>query len=217
MNDPTFEVPLLLAASTGILTTLAGMLFAVDRLRPSLFMTAWLSLATLAELGLVATTVWRGHWFFAVPAVGLGLLLVAQWNMHLGARRGDGGRLLALIARRFLTRQSPRVDGRPLRPMDDLRAEYGQGILDDSRRDPTLAHLLDQAAATLDDRLFGKGRSKELPLIRIEAYTNGLVDALSEPGRAPSQHRYRGYSSDMILIAALCQLYDRYDEVDSRT
>ncbi|MCX5070824.1 DUF6401 family natural product biosynthesis protein [Micromonospora lupini] len=199
----------LLTASIGALSTPTLLVLSHDRWRASRWLTAWLLLPSLGALVLIAGATWIGSWFLLALAGGLVLMLAIEWDMHLGARRGDGGRFLAFVATRMVSRKkwSPRSGGRPLLPIDELRAEYGQGVLDDARRDPRLAHILDQTTAVLEERILGPDRPG-LPLIRITAYANGLVDALSEPDRKPSRPAYRAYSSDMILVAALCQLHD---------
>ncbi|MBM0201916.1 hypothetical protein JNW90_01435 [Micromonospora sp. STR1s_5] len=200
----------LLMAVTGAMNTSTLLVLMHTRWRASRWLTAWLVLSTLAELVLTAGAAWFGSGILLTAAGGLGLMLALEWDMHLGARRGGIGHFLGFIATRMLSHKqwSPRANGRPLLSIEELRAEYGQGVLDDARRDPRLAHILDQTAAVLEERILGPGRPQELPLIRVTAYANGLVDALSEPGRVPSRRGYRTYSTDMILVAALCQLHD---------
>lgn len=217
--DQRIRALILLFCFVAMLSTSAGFFISRDRWRASWWMAGMLVPATLGELVLVAGTVWTGQWFLLVCAAGLAFMLAVGWDMNLGARRGDGGRFLTFLAHRLINRKrwSPRVDGRPLQSMDELRAEYGQGVLDDARRDPRLAHILDQTAGSLEERIFGGGRSRELPLIQITAYANGLVEGISEPGRSGPRRVHGGYSSDMILLAALCQLHDRYERARSRT
>ncbi|WP_435585915.1 DUF6401 family natural product biosynthesis protein [Micromonospora aurantiaca (nom. illeg.)] len=216
--DQTFRALILLFCLVAVVALSTQFLIFRKRWRTSWWMTGLLVPATLGVLFLIAGTAWAGEWFLLACAVALGFMVVVGWDMHLGARRGDGGRYLAFLARRMIARKrwNPRPDGRPMQSIDELRAEYGQSILDDARRDPRLAHILDQTAGSVEEQIFGGGRSRELPLLQITAYANGLVEGISEPGRRP-RRVYRGYSSDMILLAALCQLHDRYEGARTRT
>lgn len=97
-----------------------------------------------------------------------------------------------------------------MQTIGELRAEYGRNVLDDAARDPALDRVLnvyvDEIAALLRDA------KPPLPLniMAVTSLANQYVDSLSEPNRQGRGTRpYRGYSSDMLAIAAMCRLAER--------
>jgi hypothetical protein len=105
--------------------------------------------------------------------------------------------------------------GGRMRAIGELRAEYGQTVLDDASWDPVLDRLLDQYAAAIAAQLHkpapgrhGRPALRHVDVVVVTGYANGRLDAMSDPDRPPSGRRYRGYTDDMLTIAALCRLAD---------
>lgn len=121
----------------------------------------------------------------------------------------------ALLMRLF-TRWPHQVDrfryGRDRRglTLTELRAEYGQRIIDDARADPVLATVLHEIGTTLltSVRSLDRGRPTQ-PLIRYILLTelaNRYLSSVTEPYTAIPPSPYRGYSHPMLIVAAACVL-----------
>ncbi|MGN9912658.1 hypothetical protein ACTMTJ_34500 [Phytohabitans sp. LJ34] len=101
-----------------------------------------------------------------------------------------------------------RLNGQPVRTIADLRAEYGQNVLDDAARD----HVLDQVLTVYEQQLVDLMRrpDRRLDLLAVTTFANLYVDSLSEPSRRPAgEPPYGGYSHPMLVIAAMCRLAER--------
>lgn len=99
--------------------------------------------------------------------------------------------------------------------LTELRAEYGQRIIDDARRDPVLERVLHEIGTTLltsvrnlDKGGSGDGGSSQ-PLIRYMLLTelaNRYLSSVTEPYTRIPPSPYRGYSHPMLIVAAACLL-----------
>jgi hypothetical protein len=94
--------------------------------------------------------------------------------------------------------------------LTELRAEYGQRIIDDARRDPVLATVLHEIGTTLLEsvRALDKGAANR-PLIRYILLTelaNRYLSSVTEPHSRIPPSPYRGYSHPMLIVAAACLL-----------
>jgi hypothetical protein len=94
--------------------------------------------------------------------------------------------------------------------LTELRAEYGQRIIDDARADPVLATVLDEIGTTLlaSVRTLDKGPAGR-PLIRYILLTelaNRYLSSVTEPYTPIPPSPYRGYSHPMLIVAAACVL-----------
>ena len=97
--------------------------------------------------------------------------------------------------------------------LTELRAEYGQRIIDDARADPVLAQVLDDIGTTLLDsvRTLDKGRTPPAnrPVVRYILLTelaNRYLASVTEPFTHIPPSPYRGYSHPMLIVAAACRL-----------
>ena len=91
--------------------------------------------------------------------------------------------------------------------LTELRAEYGQRIIDDARADPVLARVLHEIGTTLLDSVRSMGDSR--PLIRYILLTelaNRYLASVTEPYTSIPPSPYRGYSHPMLIVAAACLL-----------
>jgi hypothetical protein len=116
--------------------------------------------------------------------------------------------LMRLFARRphYMDRfrQGPDHTGLSL---TELRAEYGQRIIDDARADPVLARVLHEIGTTLLDSVRAMGDNR--PLIRYILLTelaNRYLASVTEPYTSIPPSPYRGYSHPMLVVAAACVL-----------
>lgn len=76
----------------------------------------------------------------------------------------------------------PAVSGRRLQPLAELRAEYGQMILDDAGRDPVLAEILDEYAGRIAAEMTEpKGNVGIGKLERLTAYVSVTAGRSSPP------------------------------------
>lgn len=201
----------LLWAGCGLL--IIGVLFPMGnpRLLRSRVVTVLLIAATAAAVALAVTSAWAGTWD-GLLALALLLLSAIEWDLHIAERRGHTTVITrwvaALLLRRYRLAVGP--SGRRLQSMEELRVEYGQAVLADAARDPVLAHLIDQLAADFEEQIFRDDPERALAGLRLTAFANGYLDAMSEPGRQSAHRPYRGYSPDMLAVAALCQLAEHY-------
>ncbi|GAA1042049.1 hypothetical protein GCM10009557_67180 [Virgisporangium ochraceum] len=94
--------------------------------------------------------------------------------------------------------------------LTELRAEYGQRIIDDARADPVLARVLHEIGTTLLEsvRTLDKAPAHR-PLIRYILLTelaNRYLASVTEPYSSIPPSPYRGYSHPMLIVAAACVL-----------
>jgi hypothetical protein len=176
--------------------------------RPALAATTMTGVAVLAT----ATRSWV--WIIAVVAP---LLTTAAMKcLWAAANKRPGGRMARLLWRQLgkITLRGP--DGQPMLSLVTLREEYGQNLLDDAARDPELDRVIDDYAEHLEAHLreVPSQRSATAPLnvLTLTAYANGYLRSVSDPHRPASRcSPYRSYSTDMVVLAALCRLADRLD------
>lgn len=166
----------------------------------------WL-LTTLTGL-LAAVTVHatiHSLWMNIALAAIMGLPTAALWDTHLAIRHGRQSRYYRWTTRRVIRR---RYGGRSIAW---LRAEYGQTVLDDAEYDPVLSDLLDDYGRRITESMTEPGDDDRIvtQMDLLLAYGNGYVDSMSEPGRRPKDPVYRGYSTDMVVIAAVCRAAER--------
>ncbi|MFG1659136.1 hypothetical protein ACGFIY_21645 [Micromonospora chersina] len=183
------------------------LMVAVPRLARSSAVTVLLVVQSGAVFTLAALAVAHDSWWDLVTAAVLAGGTVLPWEMHLRARTGRPSRLVWRMVNRHLAQGR---GGRRLWSLVELRAEYAQTILDDAQRDEALSEILDEFADRIAAETLKVGNvptGGEVAL--LTAYANGYLDSLSEPGRSPSPPGYRGYSTDMLMIAALCRAEDR--------
>lgn len=198
---------LLLVAAMFLFLAAGFATVAIRRFSGTRVVAALLAAQAIVVVSLAAVAVTHRSWWDLVTAVILGAGSVVPWEMHLAARRGRPSRLVWRMVSRHLARGR---GGRRLWSLAELRAEYAQTILDDADRDAELAAILDE----FGERIAAETRKTDgLPaggeLALLTAYANGYLDSLSEPGRLPSQRGYRGYSTDMLMIAAVCRAADQ--------
>lgn len=182
---------------------------AMSRLSGGRPITALLMVQTALTLAFAAVAVDYRSWWDLVTAVILLAGSAFVWEAHLAARAGRPSRLVWRRVSRALARERGRSR---LWTLEELRAEYAQTILDDAARDPELAAILDRFADGIAAE-FEKpdGRRVVGPKEFLTVYANGHLDSLSDPGREPHRQGYRGYSTDMLIIAAVCQAADRLE------
>jgi hypothetical protein len=170
---------------------------------------------TAATAGSVYLAVEFGGWFDLLSHGALALFVALHWDMHIGARQGRPALVPLLLTARQLRRGKTRLtraDGRPMQTIGELRAEYGQGVLDDAARDPALDRVLNIYVDKLTALLRNPGDGDQplpLDLMTVTSLANKYVDSLSEPGRQGGSRPYCGYSTDMLAIAAMCRLAER--------
>ncbi|MGS2615157.1 DUF6401 family natural product biosynthesis protein [Micromonospora sp. LZ34] len=180
---------------------------AAPRLSGSRAVTALLLAQNATATALAAVAVGTRSWWDLVTALILGVASVVPWELHLATRAGRPSRVLWRQISRTLAQ---RRGGRRLWTLTELRAEYAQTILDDAEQDPNLAAILDDLADRVVDHVKGADDGPRLGLAEtLTAYANGYLDSLSDPGRQPLRPGYRGYSTDMLMIAAVCLAADR--------
>lgn len=173
------------------------------------FFTAMLFLLTIIFAAYaIVSAVKHLPWDFATAVVGLVLFAGVGWEPYFAARAGRPSRLAWRSARRAMARKAP---GRRFRSIDELQAEYAQSILDDADRDAILSTVLDELAANF---LLRRGEaevraSNPDDLASLTAYANQHVETLSDPDHEPLQRIYRGYSTDLLVVAAACRAADR--------
>ncbi|GAA4731102.1 hypothetical protein [Phytohabitans rumicis] len=183
-----------------------------------------LLLLTAATAGLFAATiVYRDLWTM-FPAAALMLMIAVHWDNRLSARRGwTGGRLGLHLAGRRIRRGKVRFitsSGRRMHTLDEIRAEYAQTILDNAAHDQDLDQLLNETADDIEALLRqpdDDGTPRSLDAITVASFANRVLDQFSDPDRRPPAAPYRGYSRDMLTIAALCRLGGRLPTVVPRT
>jgi len=171
---------------------------------------------TLAGVVVLATVAGPGTW--VVPVV-MPLIATASarylWSV---ANSRPDGRIARLVWRRLGKGPLTRADGRAMLSLAELRAEYGQNVLDDAARDPELDRVLDsqvdQLAARLREPTPVRPTPMPLTVVLVTAYANGYLEAVTDPHRRPGTSPYRDYSRDMVVLAALCRLADRLDGTD---
>jgi hypothetical protein len=119
--------------------------------------------------------------------------------------------LMRLFARRphFVDRFRYGREQRGL-TLTELRAEYGQRIIDDARADPVLARVLHEIGTTLLSSIRGldSGLTPQ-PLVRYILLTelaNRYLASVTEPHTVVPPSPYRGYSHPMLIVAAACLL-----------
>jgi hypothetical protein len=173
-----------------------------------------LLILTVATAGLLLFGIWRRQADTTVLAVAVAVVAGLAWDRHIGASNGRPGGWIGqmLTGRPCRTGRMSKPGGGRMRTIDELRAEYGQTVLDDASWDPVLDRLLDQYAAAAAAQLRKAAPSlaghRYVDVVVVTGYANGRLDAMSDPGRRPSGRRYRGYTDDMLTIAALCRLAD---------
>lgn len=154
----------------------------------------------VAALGLVAAGHRSGWDLFTTGAFAAGTAVL--WDLNRPLWAGKPSRIVQRRVWRTLRRER---HGRPLLTLSQVRAEYGQTILDDAARDRVLAELLDDRAAQIVARVDLRVGGVHM----LTAYVNGYLESLSEPGRRPRGPVYRGYSDEMLTIAAVCRAAER--------
>lgn len=188
---------LLLMFTTGYATVLT------PRLSRTRMATALFIAPAGVAVALAAVAVAHRSWWDLVTAVILAAGTAGMWEMHRAARAGRPSRLVRWQINRTLARKR---GGRELWTLAQVRAEYAQTILDDADRDPALAEMLDGYAAQIAERVKGPGGQPRIGAAdALAAYANGYLDSLSEPGRQPLGPGYRGYSTEMLMVAAVCR------------
>ena len=97
--------------------------------------------------------------------------------------------------------------------LTELRAEYGQRIIDDARADPMLAQVLDEIGTKLlaSVRTLDKSTTPRInrPVVRYILLTelaNRYLASVTEPYTRIPPSPYRGYSHPMLIVAAACLL-----------
>jgi hypothetical protein len=173
---------------------------------------AWPLLALTAAVGglLIWSALFGGFWI-ALPNALLGIGLVMLWDHHLGARHARPGPIMLRLTAWRIRRGKAghrRPDGRRLLTIAELRAEYGQNVLDDATRDPHLDHVLAVYEEHLPELI--RGPDNETDLLDITVFANRYLDRLSDPDRPTFPGPpYAGYTHHMLIIAALCRLADQ--------
>lgn len=180
---------------------------AVPRLSGTRVVTTLLAVQNGLVVALIAVAVAYRSWWDLVTAGTLAAGAAFVWEMHLAARAGRASRLVWRRVSRILAR---RRGGRRLWTLAEVRSEYAQTILDDAERDPQLAAILDEFADRIAEDVAKRDGTKLVGATELlTAYANGHLDSLSDPGRQPSRPGYRDYSTDMLMIAAVCRAADR--------
>ncbi|WIN00118.1 hypothetical protein ACTOB_003802 [Actinoplanes oblitus] len=175
------------------------------------------ALAGTTLAGVLLATI-TGHSAWAVP-VAMPLITTATvkylWSV---AKDRRDGRLARLVWRGLGKVALTRPDGRAMLSIAQVRAEYGQSVLDDAARDPELDRILDsyvdELAAQLRKPTPKQPTPVPLTVVLVTAFANGYLEAVTDPRRRPGASPYRGYSLDMVVLAALCRLADRLDDSD---
>lgn len=98
--------------------------------------------------------------------------------------------------------------------LTELRAEYGQRIIDDARADPVLARVLDDIGTTLLDSVRALDKDGLTPpvnrpvvrYILLTELANRYLASVTEPFTHIPPSPYRGYSHPMLIVAAACRL-----------
>jgi len=167
-------------------------------------------------LAVTAATVATGYLavefgdFFAWFSGGALVVFAAlHWDIHIGAWQGRPALVPLLLAARKLRRGKARLkraDGRPMQTIGELRAEYGQGVLDDAARDPVLDRVLNIYVDELTALLRKPGDGDGAPDGPDDRHVAGqqvrrLAQRARPPGRRPTVrrlfHRHAGDSGDV--------------------
>jgi hypothetical protein len=157
-------------------------------------------------VALAAAAVAHRSWWDLLTSGIFAACAAVMWDLHWSACTGRPSRVLRRRMRRVFAQER----GRPLRTLVQLRAEYAQSILDDASRDSVLTELLDEFAGVIAAEMAEpKGHPGIGDLEFLTAYANRYVDSLSQPGRRPQGPAYRGYSREMLTIAAVCRAAER--------
>jgi hypothetical protein len=176
----------------------------------------WPLLAVTAVVaGLIVVSALHGGVLHAVVHGLLAVAMVALWGHHLAVRRDRPSRLaVALVSWRAGRGVLRGPQGRRIRTIDQLRAEYGQNVLDDAARDP----ILDRLLSAYEQRIAAVAREagERLDALSATVFANRYLESLSDPGRhAGGEPPYAGYSRHMLVIAATCRLAQRLPQVSA--
>lgn len=198
---------ILILASMVLLFGAGYFVAVVPRLAASRAVTVLLAVQNAAVAALAALAVAHRSWWDLLTAGIFAAGSIVLWEMHRAARKRRPSRLVWRLLNRHL---APSRGGRRLWTIAELRAEYAQTILDDAERDPELAAILEEFGGRIAAE---SEKQDDMPpggqVALLTAYANGYLDSLSEPGRQPSTRGYRGYSTDMLMVAAVCAAADR--------
>ncbi|MGI5214936.1 hypothetical protein [Plantactinospora sp. CA-290183] len=207
--------------AVGTLPMLGTAVFLLSRERVQLkAATVFLLAGTAGVVAVLAGALWtRSPWLLALAAA-QAILATMVWPVHAMVRTGRLNWFCLMLARAVRTGRTP--TGACWQTMEQLRAEYGQTVLDDATRDPVLDDLLTQAARQFEAALAAD--ASPLPLdTQITMYANGVVEAFSDPPEKVAQirhelppdrrqrwlfPRYCGYAPFMLAIATMCRAYD---------
>lgn len=216
MNDPA--APLNLVSSLGGLLAIGAGVLVVRFAERGWVIWPLLAL-TACVTAMVAWPTVAGSFWYAVPNGVLAIGVVVLWDHHLGARHGRPGRIALLLAAWQIRRGKAgqrRPDGRPMRTIADLRAEYGQNVLDDAARDPLLERVLSIYEEHLTELI--RRPDGTIDLLLVTAFANHYLDSLSDPGRhRPTEPPYAGYTHHMLALAAMCRLASRLPTISITT
>lgn len=172
---------------------------------------------TVAVAGLITWSAVLGGLWYALANAILAVGVILLWDHHRGARHGRPGTLMLTVAAWRVRRGTAghrRPDGRRLRTIAQIRAEYGQNVLDDAARDPHLDRVLTVYEQHLPNLL--RDPDGTLDLLCVTVFANGYLDSLSDPGRhRNSEPPYAGYTHHMLILAALCRLAERLPTIDA--
>ena len=208
MEDPT-TTQNLVSSLGGLLTLLAGV--PLIRYAGRRWVTWPLTTVTVGVVALVVWSAVHGGFWHALPNSLLTIGMILLWDHHLGARHGRPGTLMLKLTAWRVRRGKAghrRPDGGRMRTMAQIRAEYGQNVLDDAARDPHLDRVLNIYEQQLPELI--RDPDGALDLLGVTVFANLYLDSLSAPGQHPaSEPPYAGYTHHMLIIAALCRLADR--------
>jgi hypothetical protein len=142
-------------------------------------------------------------WWALTLTPALVLVTLHLLNVHRAAYREQPAAL-----DRWLLRWLHRKAGiKPLQTLETLRAEYAQTILDDAKYDPRLNAALDDQSAAIVQTL--TQRRETLTVDDVTSFANVWVSRLSDPDHKPMRRVYRGYSTEMLVLAAACRTAER--------
>jgi hypothetical protein len=172
--------------------------------------------------------------------VALAVLFAAIGPFAWDTRRVLAGRKSLIISRVFFLpgRLAYRLAGRPgldrylqralpvpaadrRHTIEQIRVEYAATALGNARADPNLDAVIDALADHLADTLrpfdqtWQYQGSAEARYTTLTVLANRLIDSVSEPGQLPVVG-YRGHSSFVLSMAAVCRLADRISPPNRR-
>lgn len=191
-------VVLFLVVTTMLLTTSAPKMRGTW---PAFALLAALFAAIILHAGAaIATQLWIA--LTITPAAAVSALFAL--DTHLAASRERTSLLEYLIWRRI----NKQISLPPMKPLDVLRAEYAQPVLDDAVQDPNLDEAVENEVRNIIEGLHLQFH-RPATASDVVAFANGWLTKVTDPDRKPMQRVHPNHSTELVVLAAACRTADR--------